>query len=294
MLRGLIYSVVSAFCFGCLAILIKLAYQAGFGGQELLSYRFGFGAMFMFIYMILFKPGELRIKKATLVKAMLLGAFVYVAQSSCFVHALKYAPASTVVLIFYLYPAMVTVLSWLVFRFKITGLVTLSLALITFGCAFIFYDAFNKEIHELGLLFALGATIIFSVYLILCQKLLKGENPLTIGFYIMLFTAISFNLISPPDRILELTTNQFLVATGLGLIPTVFAITLLYKAIELIGSAYASIFSTIEPVATVAMAMLILGEAVMPIQLAGAVFIIVGIILPNIKMILTIKKRKPA
>jgi len=71
----------------------------------------------------------------------------------------------------------------------------------------------------------------------------------------------------------------------LGLVPTALAISLLYLAIERIGSAWVSIFSTFEPVATLAAAHLLLGEEVALLQLGGAALIIAGIVLPNARLL---------
>jgi drug/metabolite transporter (DMT)-like permease len=65
----------------------------------------------------------------------------------------------------------------------------------------------------------------------------------------------------------------------------VFAVTFLYLAIEKVGSAYASIFSSIEPVATLAAAALLLEENVVLLQVGGAALIVAGIVLPNLQLL---------
>jgi drug/metabolite transporter (DMT)-like permease len=71
-----------------------------------------------------------------------------------------------------------------------------------------------------------------------------------------------------------------------GLIPTFIAVTLLYIAVEKIGSVYASIFSTVEPIVTVTASYLILNENIVFIQIVGAIFILGGIILPNYTLLI--------
>jgi drug/metabolite transporter (DMT)-like permease len=62
--------------------------------------------------------------------------------------------------------------------------------------------------------------------------------------------------------------------------------------VEKIGSAYASIFSSIEPVVTVAGAVLFLDENVVLLQVAGAALIVAGIVTPNLRTLYL--KRKAA
>ncbi|HOG08157.1 MAG: DMT family transporter [Syntrophales bacterium] len=283
MLKGLIYSLVSAFCLGMLAILIKLAYQTGLKDMALLQYRFLTATLVFGLYLLIRHPRLLRIRPATLAKTAFLGVVLHGWQSTCFFKALNYIPASTNALILYLYPVIVTLLSLAVFRMKADRTIGLSLALLMGGCALVFYDAFLKALNVTGLLFAMGTTLTFSVYLILSQIFLKGEEFLTVTFYVILFTAVPFLFVNNPLDIVHLAPRQLLLALAIGLVPTALGVTFQFLAIRELGSARMSIFSTFEPVATVVMAWLVLGENIVFVQIAGMGLIIAGIVLPNLR-----------
>ncbi|HAR99360.1 MAG TPA: EamA/RhaT family transporter [Syntrophus sp. (in: bacteria)] len=283
MLKGLIYSLVSAFFFGLLAILVKLAYQTGLKDMALLQYRFLLATLLFAGYLLIRNPRLLKIRPATLAKTAFLGAVLHGWQSTCFFKALNYIPASTNALILYLYPVIVTLLSLVVFRMKADRTLFFSLALLTGGCALVFYDAFLKALNVTGLLFALGTTLTFSVYLIMTQIFLKGEKSLTITFYVILFTAVPFLFVNNPLDILRLAPRQLLLALAIGLVPTALGIAFQFLAIRELGSARMSIFSTFEPVTTVLMAWLVLGENIVFVQIAGMGLIIAGIVLPNLR-----------
>ena len=72
MLTGVIQAILSAFCFGMLAILGKLAYGRGFATFEILQYRFGFAALMLFVYILATQRHILRANPRTLVKAVVL------------------------------------------------------------------------------------------------------------------------------------------------------------------------------------------------------------------------------
>jgi drug/metabolite transporter (DMT)-like permease len=283
MFKGLIYSLVSAFCFGLLAILVKLAYQAGLKDVALLQYRFLLATLLFAGYLLILNPRLLKIRPATLAKTAFLGAILHGWQSTCFFKALKYIPASTNALILYLYPVIVTLLSIAVFRLKADRTIFLSLTLLAGGCALVFYDAFLKALNVTGLLFAAGTTLTFSVYLIMTQIFLKGEKSLTVTFYVILFTGVPFLFFNNPFDIVDLSFRQLLLALGIGLVPTALGITFQFLAIRELGSAHMSIFSTFEPVTTVLMAWLVLGETIVLLQVAGMGLILAGIILPNLR-----------
>lgn len=285
MFKGLVCAVISACCFGTLPILGKLGYAMGMETFEILSYRFGLGALILAIWLGLTNPRALRIAPRTLLKAVALGTCLYPLQSTCFMSAVKYIPASTTTLILYFYPISVTALSVLLFKMRVGRQVILSLLMVTTGCALVFYDAFSQGLDTLGLAFAMGAMLIFSVYLIASQLILKNEPPLTVGLYVIISAAVVFTTLAGPPDLAAMTWTKAALALGLGLFPTVLAVGLLYTAINAVGSAYTSIFSTMEPVTTVLLSFLVLGEPLALWQLAGAACIVAGITLPNLGLI---------
>lgn len=285
MFQGLALSIISGICFGLLGVLAKIGYRYDIGAIELLQYRYTFAVLILLALILIKDPGLLRISRKTLAKVALLGGVISVMQSAFFFKAVEYIPASTNALIFYGYPVTVTIISVVFLKETINRKVCWSLFLVSSGCALIFYDAFMQKLHFTGLCFAVGAMLVFSVYLVLVQLLVKNEKPLKMAFYVLLFGAITFNLMEGPGPYFDLNMPRLVVGLTLGLIPTVMAITMVYKAIELIGSSYVSIFSTVEPVATIVAAYFLLNEKILALQLVGVTFIIAGIVLPNLELL---------
>jgi drug/metabolite transporter (DMT)-like permease len=176
----------------------------------------------------------------------------------------------------------VTLLSSRFLSMRINRVVVLSLVLVMTGCCLVFYDAFLREVDGTGLAYALGAMATFSIYVILVQVLLKGLRPLTATFYVIGFAAVSFTLSGNIHAWGSMNLEQTGISLALGLFPGLLAATLQYTAIERIGSAYACIFSSVEPVITLAAAAVFLGEPVVQLQIWGAVLIILGIVAPNL------------
>jgi len=280
-LAGMICAALSAVCFGMLAVLGKLAFAKGFAAAEILQYRFGIGALMLLVWFAATNRAVLRARPKTILKAVFLGVVLYPVQSLSFMTSLKYIPAATTSLILYFYPVAVTLLSALIFKTRLDRVVALSLALLVAGCGLVFFDAFLRDISRTGLLLATGSMLIFSVYLICLEWLMKGENPQTISFYCVLSAALVYTIMSPPVRFMELDLGAKWLTLALGLVPTALAVTLLYRAVDLIGSASASICSTLEPITTVLASALLLGEDVVAIQVAGMALILMGIVLPN-------------
>jgi len=66
---------------------------------------------------------------------------------------------------------------------------------------------------------------------------------------------------------------------GVGTVSTFIAIQAFYAGAQRVGAAQAALLSTIEPVWTIALAALLLGESLQPVQLAGGALILLGVIL---------------
>lgn len=290
MIQGLLYAIISAIAFGSMAILVKLGYNAGLTGSVMMQYRFTYAVIILGLVLFIRDRSLLRISRTGLAGCAFIGLVVYWLQTTCFVTALATIPASTTSLVLYIHPVTVTLLSALLLKMKIDRLVTLSLTLVMGGSCLVFYDAFLKEVDPMGLLYAVGAMGFFSCYLILVQVLLKGIRPLTATFYVMLFAAISFTISGDLSVWLHPTWANVTIGLSLGIFPGVIAVTFLYLAIEKVGSAYACIFSSIEPVVTLSAAALFLGENVVLLQIGGALLIIAGIIIPNGRTLLLKRK----
>lgn len=279
--RGFVYSIVSAICLGTLAIWIKMGLALGMEPVQIVQYRFFFGALLLFSWLGLTRPGLLRISRRGLVKALILGGMVYPVQSMLFATALETLPASTTSLIYYLYPLPTTLWAALFLKLRPGRVVALSLFLVLAGSGLVFHDAFARELDPAGMGFAVACMAVFSVYLTLIQLFIRTDEARRISVYVILFAGLVFTAVSPPTGLPGLPLRGWLVALGLGLIPTALAVSLVYRAVERVGSAYLSIFSTIEPVTTVLLSALFLGENVQAIQVAGMGCIVVGIVLPN-------------
>jgi drug/metabolite transporter (DMT)-like permease len=290
--KGLIYALISGASYGFLSIFGKLGLHAGIGPSELLAYRFWIASLVMLVVLAITDRSLIRPTLRTVTKGLILGFGFYGLQSFMFFQALTYIPASTATLIIYFYPLTVTILSMIFFKLKATRGVYVSLILISAGCALVFYDAFAKGLSMYGVGLAVASMLGFSVYLITAQFFLRGEHPLRITFYALLATALFFTLFNNPLKIFSLGASQLSIVLALALIPTVLAVSLLYKAIEQIGSAYTSIFSTLEPIVTVILAAFVLGEDVVAIQVSGMFLIIAGIVVPNIEYLIALRNEK--
>ena len=117
---GPLLIVISAISFGTLPIFARLAYAAGATPTTVLLLRFVLAALMMVCVMIVRRIPFPR--RHVLLGLVLMGAVGYVGQSLSYFTALTLASAGLVALLLYLYPAIVTLLSALILKERLTPL----------------------------------------------------------------------------------------------------------------------------------------------------------------------------
>jgi drug/metabolite transporter (DMT)-like permease len=165
---GITFIIISAASFGTLAIFGWYAYADGLDTFTLLFLRFTFSALIMAGLLAVRREGLPRGKTLALLIGM--GAIGYVGQSFCFLTATQYASAGLVALLLYLYPTFVAILSVIFLKEKLNRIKVIALALATTGVALIVDPQGGRW---LGILLAIGAAAIYSVYIIVGTGVMK-------------------------------------------------------------------------------------------------------------------------
>lgn len=129
----------------------------------------------------------------------------------------------------------------------------------------------------------IGITILsYSTYLVIVQYLTKYLKPMTVTVYTSLF-ALIFCLPFLDYQVIQSTVQisgfYWFVLISTAILTNGLCTMLWNDAIKQVGASISSLFLNVEPFAAMVLGFIILGQVVLPIQLIGAVFIIVGVIL---------------
>ncbi len=280
---SLVAVVASAACFSTLGILTQLAYRQGASPLPLLSWRFALVSLLMAAYQLVRNARALRAGLRDLGKYAALSLTGYGAASVCYFFALRFATASVVAVLLYTYPAMVAALSSMLFGERLTRARIVAIALSFVGCAMV-VGLFSADVQAsaTGILLGLGAALGYSVFNLLSYRWM-GEKPrivlMTYTFGISAVALGGITLISGGSLSVAAWTPTLWGLLGLiVLVPTFIAVLLYLNGIRRLGPAQAAIVSTTEPLFTIALAALVLGERLVGLQLVGAVFVVAGVV----------------
>lgn len=265
---GILLAVAAAVAFGTLAIFGKLAYREGADPLPLLAVRFVIASVLLVGWQAV-RRKPLITNRRILVKLLLLGALGYGVEATLFFLALEHSPAGVVSLIFYSYPMWTNVIGLAIGMERWHTRVAVALALSTVGVASIFTI---EELSLVGPLLALAAAVSVAIYFILAQIVLRDADPYETATWTTVGAAITTGVGAlVAGGSLPATALPHAAALGLA---SAVAFLLVYAAIVRIGSARTAVANMMEPVTTVALAAIVLGEAIGFRQAAGAVLVV--------------------
>lgn len=285
---ALVAVAVSAACFGTLAIFASLAYERGAEPLQLLTWRFGLAALLLGAYLGLTRPAALRVSPGDLGRYAVLSVAGYGAASLCFFFALNYADASVVAVLLYTYPTMVAVVDAVMRPGPIDPGRAFAVLLAFVGCALV-VDPFSASggTHPLGVVLGLGAAMGYTSFTVLSHRWMPGRSRPVLMTYTFATTAVLMALVATVAgaRIAPVGWEWQLWALlgAIVLLPTFAAVLLYLRALSRIGAAQASVLSTLEPLFTIALAAVFLGDRLSPLQLAGAALVLVAVVVAELR-----------
>jgi drug/metabolite transporter (DMT)-like permease len=193
--------------------------------------------------------------------------------------AMAEIPVPLAVLIFYLWPAITSVASWLMGkeRFRWTSLAGLAAAFAGLALA-LNVDFTAAQAHGAG--YALGAAFAWSAVYLLMGHGFAGRATQVPTLYMTFTSATVFVAACLLTRDIELPQRASGWAGVLG-VPFFYAFAMigLFWASARLGAVRTGFFMNFEPVAAIVLAALILDQVLAPVQLAGAALVIAALYL---------------
>jgi drug/metabolite transporter (DMT)-like permease len=273
---GILYVLASAASFGAMPIFARFAYASGVDTFTMLALRFAMATVVLAAWMTARRVAWPRGR--TLLGLIAMGALGYVGQSFCYFSALQRAPAGLVALLLYLYPALVAVLAVLVLRERLTRRKAVALALALAGA--VLTIGVSRGGTPAGVAFGVGAAVIYAVYIIAGTRLLESAPAIPASTVIIASAgAVYLGLAALRGPHWPATPAGWAAVGGVALFGTVVAIVTFFAGVERIGPTSASTLSTFEPVVSVVLASLFLGERLSPLSLGGGALILAAVIL---------------
>lgn len=266
---------LSALCFGSMALFAKLAYAAGVNPSTLLALRFVLAVMIL-APVIRFR--RIRLPRGQALAACILMGALYTAQSQSYFNALLYASSGLVGLLMYIYPVLVTLLAILLGWEKLARRTLLLLTMAVSGMAIALSG--NLQGQPLGIALSLLTAVMYAVYILIGGRLTRATDPLAATFVVLAAAALGNSAFAVAGGVdLPHDATAWLAIAAIALFSTVIASAAFLIGVKHIGAAQTSIISTLEPAITLCLGVVLLGETISANQLIGGALVLTTVIL---------------
>lgn len=276
---GYILAVVQAVMYSTMGIISKYLYGTGMTPQQVMVLRFGGTVLVLGLFLLVWRRRRLFSRKPLV---YVQGLF-FVASALLYFLSVQELTAGLATVIFYAFPAVVALLTALVFRERPGLRVIGSLALALVGIVLIsgLLGSGEVRLSPAGIAYGIGGCVAFAVYTVLGQKAVEKDSPFTMTFSIAVVGLAVCALCLPGEfpAMLQLSTLQVGLGLAIVLFNTIIPVVLLLAAIKRIGATKASLISILETPFSLLIAFLVLGETLTPLQGAGSVLVVASILI---------------
>jgi drug/metabolite transporter (DMT)-like permease len=266
-LIGSAFGASAALSYGVTVVIGRELAKAHLPPADALGLRFGIAGVALVGLLVIGRrkvvpePGER-------VRVFLFGAVGYAVESAFFYAGLARGSAAAVTLLFYSYPAVVTVADLVITRRRPPAQLVVALVLAAAGAGVIAAGSGNVDITGAGIVFSLAAAASFAVYLIAGDRLLHRTDSMRIAAgtavgasaSLLTFAAVAGQVRVPADRWWQLLIYG---------VATASAFAFMFAALRRLGSQRTSVLLTLEAVFAIALAAIFLDESLGAVQALG-------------------------
>lgn len=182
-------------------------------------------------------------------------------------------------ILLYTAPAIVVVLSAVLWRERVTKKKLLALGLTLVGCALV-CGVFSGSLTVTGggILLGLGAGFFYALYSIFGRYALAHYGPMTVTVWTFVFAGVaSLALVRPAELAALAQPSLALTAVGLVVCSTVLPYILYTRGLARVEAGKASILASLEPVVASVAGVVLFGEPMSPLTAAGIVCVLAGV-----------------
>ena len=278
MKKGYIYTALSAIIFGLMPLLTKIIIARGATSLTIPFFRVFYVTIVLFLVLKI-KKIDLHLEKRDLISAILTSIFGSGLTIIILNESYNYVDTGIATSLHFLYPLFVAILCCFFYGEKIKKkqIISLSFALVGIIC---FMSKGNGSLF--GYFLAIASGLTYAFYLVKMDKSgLVKMNALKLSFYLALFTTIeifTMNLYMQ-EVVFKMDALSYGLLLVLALSSSFLATVLLQKGVLLLGSTRASFICLLEPVTSMIVGILFLGEALTLNKGLGGLAIIISLII---------------
>ena len=287
--KNLILFVASMVIFGTNGLIVA---NISLGSAEIVLMRTFLGSLFLLAVVLVKRSFSFADLKADLVPATMGGAALGLNWVLLF-SAYRSAGVGLSTLTYYCGPIIVLALSPVLFREKLTWNKLLAIAAVAVGMFCITGDIEPGSDVQTGILFGGGAALLYASLIVANKRVkrLSGLNcamyELIVAFFVVLIYLLASNVKLPVIPAAE----DIVWVLAIGLVNTGLAYYLYFSSLQKLPGQTVALVCYIDPLTALLVSGAFLGEKLLGVQIAGAVLILGGACLGELKFKKTENKK---
>lgn len=264
--------------------------------MEIVALRAYISAVILPAVILIYKPKLFKIKPRHLWCFVGAGILSFLMFSWCYFYTIEQTSLSVAAVLLYSAPAMVTLMSALFFRERLTVIKVLACIISFAGCALV-TGVFtgNAVIPLMGILTGLCSAFGYALYSIFGRAaLLRNYHPLTMTVYTIIIASAGLLLLTDFKSIMTVAVKSpenGIYALLMSVITTVLPYTLYTTGLKNIESGTASVMASVEPVAAGIVGWAAFSEKPNGLGIAGIALVLAAIVLINVPIQIRVKKQ---
>ena len=287
--KSLIFFIASMVIFGTNGLLVA---NISLGSAEIVLMRTFLGSLFLLAVVLVKRSFSFADLKADLIPATIGGAALGLNWVLLF-SAYRSAGVGLSTLTYYCGPIIVLALSPVLFREKLTWNKLLAIAAVAVGMFCITGDIEPGSDVQTGILFGGGAALLYASLIVANKRVkrLSGLNcamyELIVAFFVVLIYLVASNVKLPVIPAAE----DIVWVLAIGLVNTGLAYYLYFSSLQKLPGQTVALVCYIDPLTALLVSGAFLGEKLFAVQIAGAVLILGGACLGELKFKKTENKK---
>ena len=273
-IKGIIYTIISAFVFGFTPILAKLTYDGGNNAITLTFLRALLGLPFLYAGMR---------KNQTPMKITALSFLGIGITTTALYASYNYISVGMATTIHFIYPCVVYFICILFFKEKVTLKKMAALVFSMIGIVMLVDEVTGGS--ALGIFLAALSGVTYSLFLVYLDKSgFKHMDPFKCTLYISLFNIVGLYALGKAmgQLTFALTPMAWILTILISFLTSIFGNAFLQLGVKYCGATTASILCTFEPITSVILGIMFLNESMTIFKVIGCGLIILAVLLLSI------------
>ena len=281
--------VLAGSLWGFMGLFVRKLNEYGLASMDIVALRAIITLILMVIFLTIYNRKLFKVKLKDVWCFLGTGILSILFFNFCYFKAITLTTLPVAAVLLYTAPAIVTVLSAILFKEKITKLKVGALALTFVGCVLTLgFTGSSIDIKLVGILFGLGAGFGYALYSIFSRyAIIRGYHSFTISLYTFLIASIATIPFANMNRIKDFafdSSGNVLFIIVFGMVSTVLPYIFYNFGLKGLDNSKASIIASIEPVVASVVGVFIYDEKLVLSQIIGISLVLVSIIMCNINI----------